>query len=206
MRCIGLFDYTGVMLKPWLEAGYECHIFDIQHPPGKTIRDDGMILWGVDLSTAPVILVNDVVFLSCSPPCSDLSVSGARWMKNKGLRALQQAIGFFATCTEIAEALNCRYLIENPVSTIATYWRHSDYKFHPSWYAGYAGEQDNYTKETHLWTGGGFIMPDRKAFGGLFDGPDRNYIHHQSPGPERANIRSAAPEGFAKAVFLANKA
>ena len=32
---VSLFDYTGVMLEPWLEAGYECHIFDIQHPPDR---------------------------------------------------------------------------------------------------------------------------------------------------------------------------
>jgi hypothetical protein len=29
-------------------------------------------------------------------------------------------------------------------------------------------------------------------------------IHKCPPGPERANIRSATPLGFAKAVFLAN--
>ena len=29
-------------------------------------------------------------------------------------------------------------------------------------------------------------------------------IHKASPGPERANFRSATPAGFAMAVFLAN--
>ncbi|HIA3096424.1 TPA: hypothetical protein ACWP3A_004962, partial [Escherichia coli] len=30
-------------------------------------------------------------------------------------------------------------------------------------------------------------------------------IHTAPPGPERANFRSATPNGFAKAVFEANK-
>ena len=207
MIAVSLFDYTGVMLKPWMEAGYECHIFDIQHPPGKTVREDGMICWGTDLSDTlikPIAIWDDVAFLSCFPPCTHLSVSGARWFKGKGLRALEESIAFFATCTEAAELLECPYMIENPVSTISTYWRPSDHKFHPAWYAGYSGVEDNYTKETHLWVGGGFKMPERKAYGDLFDGPDTTYIHHQAPGEERANIRSATPQGFAVACFEAN--
>jgi hypothetical protein len=31
-----------------------------------------------------------------------------------------------------------------------------------------------------------------------------NYIHHMSPGPDRANRRSATPQGFAQAVYEAN--
>ena len=30
--CIFLFDLTGVMAQPWLEAGYDCWIVDMQHP------------------------------------------------------------------------------------------------------------------------------------------------------------------------------
>lgn len=29
---IFLFDVTGIMARPWLDAGYECYIVDIQHP------------------------------------------------------------------------------------------------------------------------------------------------------------------------------
>jgi len=46
-------------------------------------------------------------------------------------------------------------------------------------------------------------MPPRRMHD-LFEEPDTKYIHHQPPGPERANIRSATPMGFAKAVFQAN--
>jgi len=213
MIAMSLFDYTGTMLKPWLEAGYECHLFDIQHPPGTTFREDGFITHGVDLRTEPWAQIlafcenDEVHFLSCFPPCTHTSISGARWMKGKGLRALEESIAFFATSAEVAEHLGCPYIIENPMSTVATYWRTPDHKFHPYHYSGYSGEQDNYTKETWLWVGNGYTQPPRQVHGDdLFAMPDTTYIHHQPPGEERANIRSATPQGFARAVFEANHA
>jgi hypothetical protein len=41
---ISCFDKTGNMVKPWADAGYECHIVDIQHPPGKTV-DGNVVKW-----------------------------------------------------------------------------------------------------------------------------------------------------------------
>jgi hypothetical protein len=207
---ISLFDYTGVMLEPWLAAGFECHIFDIQHQQGMGRRADGMFTHGVDLrhiEWGDVLVLTDKepVFLSCFPPCTHLSVSGARWMRGKGLRALEESIAYFATCAELAEYLDCPYMIENPISTISTYWREPDHKFHPCHYSGYADGQENYTKETWLWVGNGFVMPPRQMSVDLFDMPDQTYIHHQPPGEERANIRSATPTGFARAVFEANR-
>ena len=211
MIAISLFDYTGVMLQPWAEAGYECHIIDIQHPSDDTLRMDGMRCHNWDLSTVPhsellkLLEKDEVAFMSSFAPCTHLSISGARWFKGKGLRALQESIGFFATSVEAAELLGCPYLIENPMSTISTYWRDPDHKFHPCHYAGYVGGDENYTKETWLWTGNGFKMPTKDMpLGGLWDEPDKTYIHHQSPGEERANIRSATPKGFARACFEAN--
>ncbi len=53
MRAISLFDFTGTMLQPWNEAGFECHLFDIQHPFPDYRRDDGMWTHQVDLKTVP---------------------------------------------------------------------------------------------------------------------------------------------------------
>ena len=108
MIVISLFDYTGNMLRPWLDAGYECHLFDIQHPEGIHRREDGMWTYGVDLECPNIRLFSDftdVAFISCFPPCTDLSVSGARWMKGKGLRSLARSIEYFATSTEVCEML-----------------------------------------------------------------------------------------------------
>ena len=196
---VSLFDYTGNMLKPWLEAGYECHLLDIQHPARPTRRSDGMFCHPVDLST-PLDFKVRPAFVSAFPPCTHLAVSGARWFRGKGLRALQESIGFFATAAEYCEQSGAPYIIENPVSTISTYWRKPDYSFHPHEYAGLESG-DNYTKKTCLWAGGGFVMP--KHCLGVGKPDDR--IHKCPPGPERANIRSATPMGFARAVFEANQ-
>lgn len=208
MIVVSLFDFTGNMLQPWHEAGAVCHLFDIQHGRGKSRLD--MYCHRADLSASEFVLETlegqNVDFLSCFPPCTHLAVSGARWFKGKGLRALEESLSYFSTCIEVAEALDCPYMIENPMSTISTYWREPDYKFHPCHYSGYVGGEENYTKETWLWTGNGFVMPPKKMSGDLFDMPDTTYIHHQPPGEERANIRSATPMGFAKAVFEANHA
>lgn len=45
-------------------------------------------------------------------------------------------------------------------------------------------------------------MP-QPARNGSLGAPD-NRIHYASPGPDRANFRSATPKGFARAVFDAN--
>jgi hypothetical protein len=213
MIAVSLFDYTGTMLKPWLEAGFDCHIFDIQHPPGITVREDGMILHGTDLSTLPhgellqIMEDGDVAFASFFVPCTHVAISGARWFKGKGLRKLAESINMFSVAVEAAELLGCPYMLEQPMSVLSSYWREPDYKFHPSHYAPYADDPkgDFYTKQTWLWTDTAFVMPAREVYDDdLFGKPDDKYIHHQAPGEERANIRSATPQGFARAVFLAN--
>ena len=41
-----LYDFTGLMAKPWLESGYECWLFDGQHPKGIT-RDGNLYRVGM---------------------------------------------------------------------------------------------------------------------------------------------------------------
>ena len=137
MKAVSLFDYTGNMLIPWLRAGYECHIYDMQHPPCISVRDNGMICHGADLSEMVPAFFGDIAFVSAFPPCDHLAVSGARWFKGKGLRKLAKSIELFATAAEFCESTGAPYIIENPVSTISTYWRKPDYSFHPHDYTGF---------------------------------------------------------------------
>ena len=197
---VSLFDYSGVMVKPWLDADYECWIVDIQHPPGITL-DGSLYRVRADLSQPwiPPLELSRVAFVSAFPPCDHLAVSGARWFQGKGLRALSESIAMFATAAEFCESTAAPYLIENPVSTISMHWRKPDYTFHPHEYAGFC-LGDNYTKKTCLWVGNGFVMPPKHP--GIYEPDDR--IHKCPPGPDRKNIRSQTPAGFAKAVFLAN--
>ena len=205
---VSLFDVSGKMAKPWIDAGYECWIVDLQHPvayDSNGITTEGKLhKVHADLTRTwlPPVDRDEIAFVSCFPPCDHLAVSGARWFKGKGLRRLERSVAMFATAAEVAEWSRAPYMIENPVSTISSYWRKPDHTFHPYWFTG-INQADNYTKKTCLWTGGGFVMPDKLIDNSLAAPDDR--IHKCPPGPERHNIRSATPEGFAMAVFEANR-
>lgn len=202
-----LFDYTGVAAQPWLDAGYECWIVDIQHPPAYDsggVTDCGALKKvHADLSHTwmPPFDRSRIAFVAAWPPCDHLAVSGARWFKGKGLRKLSDSIALFATAAEFCEWSGAPYMIENPVSSISSYWRKPDCTFSPEQFTGFC-EEDNYTKKTCLWTGGGFVMPEPFQVPGLPAPDDR--IHKCPPGADRKNIRSATPRGFAEAVFRAN--
>jgi hypothetical protein len=148
-----LFDLTGNIGKPWQEAGYQVHIADIQHRRGRSVRKDGVVCWGVDLRNGwlpPSEITTDLKFAGAWPPCDHVAVSGSKWFKGKGLRALAQSIDMFATAAEVLEWTGVPYFIENPVSTVSGYWRKPDYYFNPHDYTLLCPE-DNYTKKTCLW-------------------------------------------------------
>lgn len=203
--CVFLFDVTGNMAKPWADAGHPCLIVDIQHKPGiRMIAPNVYAMWA-DLRQGfelPQGWHGPLDFVAAFPPCDHLAVSGARWFKGKGLRALSLSVDLFATAAEFCEASDAPYLIENPVSTISTYWREPDHSFHPCQYTAFE-LGDNYTKKTCLWVGGGFVMPSPAMADGLGE-PD-NRIHKAAPGPDRHNFRSATPMGFARAVYEYNR-
>ena len=201
MIAVSLFDYTGNMLKPWQDAGYSCYALDLQHD--NKIKD-GINQVNYDLSKPwlPPFSADEISIVFAFPPCDHLSVSGARWFKGKGLRKLADSINLFATASEFCEWSQAPYMIENPVSTISTYWRKPDYTFNPFDYTGFC-RADNYTKKTCLWTGNGFVMPEKCKRTDIGEPDDR--IHKMPPGKNRKNLRSATPMGFAKAVFIANQ-
>jgi len=211
---ISLFDKSGVMVQPWLEAGYECWTIDIQHPtdvsPVSRSHQDDSGVWklGWDLHTHPPAKLmvewkrKGVAFISAFPPCTHLSVSGARWFKGKGLRRLAESVDLFATAAEFCETYDAPYMIENPVSTISTYWRKPDYMFHPYEYTWWCPD-DWYTKKTCLWTGNGFVMPPARPMSS--DVKPDSRIHNLPPSEDRGELRSVTPLGFAKAVYDSNK-
>jgi hypothetical protein len=186
---ISMADYTGNMVAPWVEAGYECWIVDLQHEPGVN-RDGLLVRVGIDvLDWLPPMLPWSACF--AFPPCTDLAVSGARWFQGKGLKRLAKAIEVFGRCVEICEWTGAPWFVENPVSVISTHFRKPDFTFDPCDYG------DPYTKKTCLWTGGGFTMPPKTPV----IPTDGSKMHLIPPGPDRANLRSETPPGFAKAVF-----
>lgn len=159
---ISLFDDSGNLVQPWADAGYEVHVFDILNPPeGETI---GRLHRHYADLAAPFTLPFDpqrVAFASAHPPCDHLAVSGSRWFKGKGLRLLSHSISMFATAAEVCESTGAPYTIENPVSVVSTHWRKPDHIYSPYEYTA-LGIEDNYTKTTCLWAGGGFVMPPKQ--------------------------------------------
>lgn len=189
MMMLSCFDKSAVMAQPWAEAGYLCYCIDLQHPKGER-REGNIIRVGADMHTW-IPPRGQIVFTSFFPPCTDLAVSGTRWFKEKGLHCLARAISLFARCVDIVKTLECPWMIENPASTISSYWRKPDYTFHP-WEYG-----DPYSKKTCLWVGNGFIIPEKTP---VFPW-EGSKMHRLPPTQDRADIRSLTPAGFARAVF-----
>lgn len=234
---ISLYDFTGEALKPWAEAGYTCHAFDIQHslsdPEVQTFDGGGSITYNhADLHDHNWLnAIQDefsdqhVVFGMAFPVCTDMAVSGAAWFKKKA-EANQffqvEAVSWAIWCHKLFNSLRVPFFIENPVSVLATKWRKPDYNFHPYEYGGYIPEdqaehprwpeyiaaRDAYKKKTCLWTGGGFVMPDKiavdaEAYHG--NGYSTSMMKLGGKSQRTKDIRSATPRGFAIAVYEANK-
>ena len=204
---ISLCDLTGNMTQPWVDAGYRAILVDPQH--GVTTMDDEVTRFAGTIEEAMdylghVIRTHDVAMVFGFPPCTDMAVSGARWFESKREkdRMFQaKAVMVAEQCRTIGRLSGAPWFVENPVSVLASAFGKPQHTFHPADYTGYE-PGDNYTKKTCLWTGGGFVMPEPFKDESL--GAPDNRIHFASPGPERANFRSATPMGFARAVFQAN--
>jgi hypothetical protein len=192
------------MVEPWLEAGYECWIVDTHHPAGQG-RERGVYkasggktgdLWRVGMDVRLWSRTQGYAAVFAFPPCTNLSVSGARWFADKGLEALRESLDLVIACKRICEASGAPWMLENPVGMLSSYWRKPDYTFQP-WQYG-----DTYTKKTCLWTGGGFVMP--AAWQRTKPEGTTASIHLMPPSADRGDKRSVTPAGFARAVFEAN--
>lgn len=210
---ISLCDLTGNFTQPWLDAGYTVILVDPQHGEHSRVRqpNGAWLIKRADtvegaLTFLGYYLANrEIAFVAGWPPCTDMAVSGARWFASKreaDPHFQTRAVMVAEQCRTFARLSGAPYLIENPVSILASVFGQSSHRFHPSDYTALE-PADNYTKLTCLWTGNGFVMPEPQRDESL--GAPDNRIHFASPGPERANFRSATPMGFARAVFNANR-
>lgn len=190
---ISLFDRTTVMAQPWARAGYTCYCVDIQHKRGET-REGNIIKVGADVTNWLPPSDGDIGFLAAFPPCTFVACSGARWFPERGLGGIIDALQNFKRSVDIATMVRVPFMIENPVSTISSYWRKPDYIFHP-WHYG-----DAYEKTTCLWVGQGFRMPRRTPVKPVLG----KKLYLLPPSEDRGDLRSVTPQGFAEAVFKAN--
>jgi len=121
------------------------------------------------------------------PPCTHLSVSGARHFAEKRMDGRQQsAVSFFMA---LARAPIPKIAIENPVCIMSRMWRKPDQIIQP-WQFGH-GE----TKATCLWLKG--LPPLRHTQ--VVDGRE-NRVHRMPPSADRWKERSRTFAGIAEAM------
>jgi hypothetical protein len=121
------------------------------------------------------------------PPCTHLSVSGAKHFAGKRLTGQQQAaVSFFML---LAKADIPRIAIENPVCVMSSLWRKPDQVVQP-WQFGH-GE----TKATCLWLKG---LPPLEATN-IVEGREQR-VFRMPPSADRWKLRSATFAGIAAAM------
>jgi hypothetical protein len=121
------------------------------------------------------------------PPCTHLSVSGARHFAEKQQDGRQQAAASFFMM--LARAPIPRIAIENPVCIMSSLWRKSDQIIQP-WQFGH-GE----TKATCLWLKG---LPKLRPTS-IVEGREAR-IHKMPPSEDRWKLRSTTFAGIAEAM------
>jgi len=121
------------------------------------------------------------------PPCTDLTVSGARWFAEKRMTGAQYASAAFFMLFARHECP--RIAIENPVGIMSSLYRKPDQVIQP-WQFSH-GE----TKATCLWLKG---LPPLVPTD-IVDGREAR-VHRMPPGPDRARERSRTYAGIAAAM------
>lgn len=121
------------------------------------------------------------------PPCTHLSVSGARHFEAKRMDGRQQsAVSFFMM---LAKCDIPRIAIENPVCIMSSLWRKPDQTIQP-WMFGH-GE----TKATCLWLKSLPLLQPTDVVAGR-----EQRVHKMPPSPERWKERSKTFSGIAEAM------
>ena len=180
MRVLIACEYSGVVRDSFIRGGHEAMSCDLlpTDVPGPHYHGDvfDVIDYPWDLMIA-------------HPPCTHLSVSGARHFEPKRMDGRQQAgVSFFMAL--IRRSLHIPMVaIENPVCIMSSLYRKPDQTIQP-WQFGH-GE----TKATCLWLKG---LP-RLAYTDVVEGRE-NRIHQVPPSADRWKERSKTFSGIAQAM------
>jgi len=178
MRVLVACEFSGRVRDAFLSLGHEAMSCDLleTEAPGPHYRGD----------------VRDVLdypwdLMIAHPPCTDLSVSGARHFAAKRMDGRQQASAAFAIM--LGKADIPAICIENPVSVLSSLWRKPDQIIQP-WQFGH-GE----TKATCLWLKG--LTPLQPT--NIVDGREQR-VFRLPPSADRWKERSRTFPGIAAAM------
>jgi len=168
---------TGAWSKPYKDAGYDVRIVTLPE-------------YDVRLYVPP----KNVYGILAAPPCTHLAASGARWWKEKGEEKLLEALSIVDACLRIILISEpVFWALENPVGRLTKFLGKPVMYFQPYEYG------DPYTKKTALW--GKFNIPPKTPVEPVLG----SKMWKLPPSPNRSELRSITPPGFAKAFFNYNK-
>ncbi len=178
MKVLIACEYSGAVRDAFIRVGHDAMSCDLlpTDKPGPHYQGDvfDIIRNGWDLMIA-------------HPPCTHLSVSGARHFAAKRADGRQQAaVDFFMALANVEIP---KIAIENPICIMSSHWRKPEQIIQP-WQFGH-GE----TKATCLWLKG---LPNLKPTDIVSGRADR--IHKMPPSPDRWKMRSATYQGIANAM------
>jgi len=178
MRVLVACEYSGVVRDAFIRGGHEAVSCDLlpTDAPGPHYQGD----------------VRDVLdypwdLMIAHPPCTDLSVSGARHFAQKRMDGRQQSSASFFMM--LAKADIPKIAIENPICIMSSLYRKPDQVIQP-WMFGH-GE----TKATSLWLKGLPKLTPTNIVGGR-----EQRIHKMAPSPDRWKLRSITYQGIANAM------
>lgn len=178
MRVLVACEYSGVVRDAFIRAGHDAMSCDLLPTESSGPHYQGDVRDVLDYPWDLMI---------AHPPCTHLSVSGARHFDAKRLDGRQQAaVSFFL---KLARAGIARIAIENPVCIISSLWRKPDQVIQP-WQFGH-GE----TKATCLWLKG---LPQLRSTQ-VVEGREER-VHRMPPSAGRWKERSRTYAGIAEAM------
>ena len=187
MRVLIACEYSGAVRDAFIRAGHyaaSCDLLPSDSPLGDHYQCD-----------VTAILDHDWDLMIAHPPCTHLSVSGARWFKGK--QAKQAAALDFVR--QLLDAPIPRIALENPVSIISSRIRKPDQIIQP-WMFGHEA-----TKTTCLWLKGlPHLTPTNIVGKGARhitkSGKSLPKWYNLPPSADRWKIRSATFQGIADAM------
>ncbi len=178
MRVLVACEFSGVVRRAFRNLGHKAMSCDLLP------AEDGS-KYHIQCDALEAVHHADWDLMIAHPPCTHLSVSGARWFKGKQAEQAE-ALDFVR---RLMAAPIPRIAIENPISIISSRIRKPDQIIQP-WQFGH-GE----TKATCLWLKN---LPKLIATD-VVEGREAR-VHKMPPGPDRWKERSRTFEGVAKAM------
>lgn len=183
MKVLVACEFSGDVRRAFRDLGHDAYSCDLLP------AEDGETIWHFQDDIAKRIRWTYWDMLIAHPPCTRLTVAGARWFKGRE----QEQADAIAFCEALWAADIPRICIENPIGVLSTRSKlGKPTQIIQPWQFGH-GE----TKATCLWLKG---LPKLEPTN-IVEGRVAR-VHREPPGPDRWKNRSRTYEGIAAAMAL----